>query len=73
MYGLEFIDEIVIEQAKRQFLKVYPEYMPIVIGASQDKDHVIIKCHFPDGTFYFRVHYDSVSTAYRTLEDADRG
>ena len=46
--------------------------MPIVLGASQDKTCLIIQSDMPDGTFYFRVTENSVSSAYKSKEDADR-
>lgn len=72
MYSLDYLDESVIDEAKKQFLRVYPEFRPIPIGASQDREAVIIQCHFPDGTFYFRVTYNSVSNSYDSKEAADR-
>lgn len=73
MWSLEYIDEYVIEECKKQFKKVYPEFRPHILGVSQDKTSVIAEVEFPDGTFYFRLTEDSVSAAYRTKDDADRG
>ncbi len=72
MYGIEYLDESIVEECKKSFRHVYPEFTPIVLGASQDRCHVIIQCDFPDGTFYFRVTSNSVSHAYKSMEDADR-
>lgn len=72
MYGIEYLDESVIDECKKSFRKIYPEFTPIVLGACQDRCNVLIQCDFPDGTFYFRVNESSVSAAYRSLEDADR-
>lgn len=72
MYGIEYIDESIIEASKKSFRRVYPEFTPIPLGASQDRCYVLIQCDFPDGTFYFRVNENSVSSAYKSLEDADR-
>lgn len=68
----DYVDEYTIEECKKQFLRVYPEFKPHFLGASQDKKSLIAECEFPDGTFYFRVDEHSVSSAYKTMEEADR-
>lgn len=73
MYNLDYLDENVAEECKRSFKRIYPEFRSSICGVSKDKSCVIMKCEFPDGTFYFRVTSDSVSASYNTLEDADRG
>lgn len=73
MYDLDYIDEYVMEECKKQFNRIYPEFRGHPIGASQDRTSVIFECEFPDGTFFFRVTEDSVSSAYKSAEDADRG
>lgn len=72
MWSLDYIDETIVDACKKSFRKIYPEFMPIVLGASQDKTCLIIECDMPDGTFYFRVTENSVSAAYKSKEDADR-
>lgn len=72
MYGIEYIDESIVEECKKSFRRVYPEFTPIVLGASKDRCNVIIQCDFPDGTYYFRVDEKSVSTGYKSLDEADR-
>ena len=73
MYSIDYLDESVVDVAKKQFHRVYPEFPFKVLGASQDKEAVIIKCYFPDGAFYFRVTNNSVSHSYDTQEKADIG
>lgn len=72
MYDLNLLDENVIDSAKRSMKRIYPEFPSFPIGVSKDKKSVIFECLFPDGTFYFRVDESSVSSAYRTIDDADR-
>ena len=70
MYGIEYLDETIMEEAKKQFDRVYPEFPCEVLGANNNRDAVVVKCNFPDGTFYFKVTNNSVSHAYDTLEKA---
>ena len=72
MYDLDYVDETIIEACKKSFARVYPEFRPIMLGVSRDKTCLIAECEFPDGTFYFRVSQNSVSSSYNTKEDADR-
>ena len=72
MYDLDYVDETIVEECKKAFSRIYPEYYPKVLGVCQDKQNVLIQSEFPDGTFYFRVDTRSVSAAYKSLEDADR-
>lgn len=72
MYNLDCVDETIVEACKKSFARVYPEFRPIILGVSQDKTCLIVECEFPDGTFYFRVSENSVSSSYNTAEDADR-
>ncbi len=73
MWNLEeYVDETIVNKCEKMFLRVYPEFEPIFLGASQDKTCLIAKVNFPDGIFYFRVSDNSVSSAYKTKEDADR-
>lgn len=72
MYEIEYLDESIIDECKKSFRRVYPEFTPIVLGASKDRRSVIIQCDFPDGTYYFRVDERSVSSGYKSLDDADR-
>lgn len=73
MWDLEqYVDEIIVDKCEKSFLRVYPEFKPIFLGASQDKTCLITKVDFSDGIFYFRVSEDSVSSAYRTKEEADK-
>lgn len=73
MWDLEqYIDESIVENCKKQFARVYPEFRPYFLGASQDKMSLIAEVDMPDGTFYFRVTEDSVSHSYNSAEDADR-
>lgn len=73
MWDLEqYVDEIIVDKCEKSFLRVYPEFKPIFLGASQDKTCLIAKVDFSDGIFYFRVSEDSVSSAYRTKEEADK-
>lgn len=62
----------IIDECKKSFRRVYPEFTSIVLCASKDKCNVIIKCDFPDGTYYFSVDEKSVSSGYKSLDDADR-
>ena len=73
MYNLDYVDESVVDNAKKQFSRIYPEFFSFPIGISQDKKAVIMECEFPDGVFYFRVEDSSVSSSYNSKEDADRG
>lgn len=73
MYSLDFVDDYVLDRCKKQFSSVYPEFRGYPIGASSDKTCLIFSCSFPDGQFYFRVDERSVSSAYDSKEDADRG
>lgn len=72
MYSLDIVDNDVIDSAKKSMKRIYPEFSSFPIGISKDKKNVIFKCLFPDGTFFFRVDESSVSSAYRTADDADR-
>jgi hypothetical protein len=73
MWDLEqYVDESIIEACKKSFARVYPEFRPYLLGASQDRTCIIVECEMPDGTFYFRVTENSVSSSYNTAEDADR-
>lgn len=73
MWNLEqYVDETIVDKCRKMFLKVYPEFKPIFLGASQDRTCLIAKVDFPDGVFYFRVFENSVSSAYRTEEEADK-
>ncbi len=73
MWNLEqYVDETIVDRCRKLFARVYPEFKPIFLGASQDKTCLITKVNFPDGTFYFRVSENSVSPAYKTKEEADR-
>lgn len=72
MYSLDYVDEQLVEEAKKLFRRIYPELKPHVLGVSRDKTSIIIECEFPDGTFYFRVDDNSVSSSYNSMEDADR-
>lgn len=72
MYSLDNIDEYVIEECKKQIKRIYPEFRYRLLGASKDKTALIAEIDFPDGIFYFRVDERSISSAYRTVEDADR-
>ena len=72
MYDLSFIDEYVLEACKRTFSRIYPEFRYRVLGVTQDKQELIFECYFPDGTFYFRVNENSVSSSYNTRDEADR-
>jgi len=72
MWDLDYMDEYVLEECKKSFKKIYPEFISRPLGVSQDKMSVIFECDFPDGTFYFRVTENSVSHSYRIKEDADR-
>ena len=72
MYNLDYIDESVVDNAKKQFSRIYPEFFSFPIGIGQDKKAVIMECEFPDGVFYFRVEDNSVSSSYNSKEDADR-
>mgnify|MGYP000641551136 CR=1 FL=1 len=73
MWSLDYIDEDTIEECKKSFSKVYPEFKPLILGVTRDKQHVVVECEFPDGTFWFRVTENTVSNAYKSKEDADRG
>lgn len=73
MYSLDNVDETLVESCKRQFHKIYPEFSSHILGATNDRQALIVECFFPDGTFYFRVTENSVSPAYNSLEDADNG
>lgn len=72
MYDLDYVDETIIEECKKSFKSVYPEFIPYVLGASRDRTCIIVECEMLDGTFYFRVTENSVSSSYNTAEDADR-
>lgn len=72
MYSLDYVDESVIDACRKQFLRVYPEFRPHFLGACKNKQALIVECEFPDGTFYFTVTENSISSAYNTKEDADR-
>lgn len=72
MYDLDYVDETIIEECKKSFKRVYPEFRPYLLGASRDRTCIIVECEMPDGTFYFRVTENSVSSSYNTAEDADR-
>lgn len=68
----DYADETVVDKCRKSFLRVYPEFKPVFLGVSQDKTCLIAKVNFPDGTFYFRISESSVSSAYRTIEEADK-
>lgn len=72
MYSLDYVDESVIENGRKLFNRVYPEFYANILGVSRDKSALIIECEFPDGTFYFRVDDNTVSHAYKSKEDADK-
>lgn len=72
MYDLDYVDETIIEECKKSFKRVYPEFRPYLLGASRDRTCIIVECEMPDGTFYFRVTENFVSSSYNTAEDADR-
>ncbi len=73
MWNLEqYVDETIVDKCRKMFLKVYPEFEPIFLGASQDKTCLIAKADFPDGIFYFRVFENSISSAYKIKEEADK-
>lgn len=68
----QYISESILESCRKQCLRVYPEYPAHFLGVSQDKESLIAEITFPDGTFYFRVTENSVSSAYNTLDEADQ-
>ena len=72
MYDLDYVDESVIDACKRSFNRVYPEFHAFPLGVAQNKQELIFECEFPDGVFWFRVNERSVSSAYKSKEDADR-
>lgn len=71
MWSLEYLDDNTIIEYRKRFVRLYPEFRSIVIGASQDRTCAIIECYMPDGKFYFRVDDKSVSQAYNNLDSAD--
>lgn len=72
MYDLDYVDETIIEECKKSFKRVYPEFRPYFLGVNKDKTCLIATVDFPDGTFFFRVSEKSVSAAYNSVEDADK-
>lgn len=73
MYSMDYVDETLEEMCNAQIKRIYPEFRPHFLGASKDKTSLIAEIEFPDGTFYFRVTENSVSSAYKTVDEADRG
>lgn len=73
MWNTDYVDEYVAEECKRNFRVIYPESQNcIILGVSQDKMTLLAEVEFSDGTFYFRLTPESISQAYRSLDDADR-
>lgn len=72
MYKLDYADEYFIEACTKRIKSIYPEFRPYFLGVSKDKTCLITAVDFPDGTFFFRVSENSVSSAYNSVEDADR-
>lgn len=69
-YDCKYLDESIQEEALKLFRRTYPpEFKSEVIGASDDKQDIIIRCLFPDGVYYFKVNLDlnSVSDGYYSL------
>ncbi len=56
--------------AIKMFNRIYPEFRGIIVA--ETNDGVIIEADFPDGTFYFKVTENMVSSSYNTLEDAKK-
>lgn len=73
MHSLDNVDETLVESCKRQFHRIYPEFNSRILGATNDRQALLVECFFPDGVFYFRVTESSVSSAYGDLRDADNG
>ena len=71
MWSLDFVDEYCLEKCKEQFKRVYPEFPFNVLGVKNDKSALIFECTFPDGTFYFDVTENSVSSGYTSLNAID--
>ena len=67
----DYADKATIDDCIRSFGMVYPEFRGYPIGVSQDRTCLIFRCDFPDGTFWFRVTGNSVSSAYGSPEAAD--
>jgi len=72
MLDLKYADKSIIAKYRKCFAKIYPEFTPVFLGISQDKTCLIAETDFPDGKFYFRVSENSVSSAYKSKEKADK-
>ena len=59
-----------IDEAKRSIRRIYPEFKACIIGESRSKEYLVFSIDFPDDRYYFCVNANTVSSAYKDLEDA---
>ncbi len=67
-----FYQAITLDAAIKSFKKVYSERDIMVNNCNIFGEKAIVTAEFPDGTFYFVVTERSVSSAYRSFEDAQK-
>lgn len=75
MYGIEYLDESVIDEAKKLFRRCYSDHNCYVIGATNDRKSIIVESMFPDdGPFYFKIDLElnSVSQSFNSIMELEK-
>ncbi len=67
-----FYQAITLDAVMKSFKQVYPERDIMIYHCNIFGEKAIVTAEFPDGTFYFVVTERSVSSAYRSFEDAQK-
>ena len=65
-----YVDEDLIADSMLMMQKIYPEYHSYLVDITNNRQYLVYACDFPDGTFYFRVNENSVSSAYKDKHNA---
>lgn len=75
MYGVEYLDESVIDEAKKLFKRCYSDNNCYVIGVANDRKNIIVESMFPDdGPFYFKIDLElnSVSQSFDSIMELEK-